>query len=147
MNTEIANEYESRQRDLNYTQELVRKNRIIQTIKSGHIYEKEILDNNFHLNHGHMTGNTRIFTHTECNKNFKIPKQIHTVMKSLSKYDPHLFLINLVPINGIFDLAESFVSFYKTITNNETHCEVHFLDSLRFMASSLDRLSGNLAKC
>ena len=59
----------------------------------------------------------------------------------------HLFLRELVPDNGIFDSAESFKSFYKTITVKETRYEMYFIYSLRFMASSLDRLSENLAQC
>ena len=56
----------------------------------------------------------------------------------------HLFLRELVPNNGIFESVESFITFYKTITFNETQHKMHFIDSFRFMASSLDRLSETL---
>ena len=68
-------------------------------------------------------------------------------MHNLSKYDSHLFLRELVPDNGIFHSAESFISFYKTITVSETQYEMYFIDSPCFVASSLGRLSENLAKC
>ena len=67
-----------------------------------------------------MTGNIHVFTHVEYNESFVNPKQIPIVMHNLSKYDSHLFLKELAPDNGIFDSAESFISFYKTITVNET---------------------------
>ena len=68
-------------------------------------------------------------------------------MQNLAEYDSYLFLRELVPDNGIFDSVESFISFYKTITVNEIQYEMHFIPSLRFIASSLDRLSENLTKC
>ena len=67
-----------------------------------------------------MTGNIRGFIHVERNKNFTIPKHIPIVMHNLSKYDSHLFLRELSPDNSIFDSAESFISFNKTIIVNET---------------------------
>ena len=68
-------------------------------------------------------------------------------MKNISKCDSHLFLREYVPDSSIFDSAESLLSFYKPITANETQYEMRSIDSLRFMASSLNRLSENLAKC
>ena len=65
---EIANEYENRHRDHCYAQELVKKWKNT-TNKRCLICEKEIVDNNFHLDHDHMTGSILGFTHAECNKN------------------------------------------------------------------------------
>ena len=58
----------------------------------------------------------------------------------------HIFLRDLIPDNGIFDSAESFVSFFKTLSGKETPNEMRLIDSLRFMASSINQPSENLAK-
>ena len=67
-------------------------------------------------------------------------------MDNLSKYDSHLFFRKLVPDNGIFDSAESFISFYKPIIDNETQYKIYFIDSPCFVASLFDRLSESFAK-
>ena len=113
MRIEIANEYENIQRDHGYRQEQVRGKWNDTTIKSCHICEKKIVDNNFHLDHDHMTGNIRGYTVAECNKNFRIPKNVPIVMHNHSKYDSHLFLKELVPDNDIFDAAESLYYFIR----------------------------------
>jgi len=61
-------------------------------MKSCHICGKDIVDNNFHLDHDHTTGDILGFTHAECNKNFRIPKHIPIVTRNLSKYDSYLIL-------------------------------------------------------
>ena len=68
MCTEIAIEYENRQRDHSYTQEQVIEKCNNTKIKSCHICKEEKEDYNF--DHDHVTGNKRGFTNTECNKNF-----------------------------------------------------------------------------
>ena len=107
--TEIANKYEYRQKDHGYTQEQVSEKWNSTTNKSCHICEKEIVDNNSHLDHDHMTGNIHGFTHAECNKNFRIPKFIPIVMHNVSKYDSNLFLRELIDDNWYFDSAESII--------------------------------------
>ena len=95
----------------------------------------------------HTTCNIRRFNQAECKRNFRISKHIHYVLHNLSKYYSHLFLKELVPDIGILDSAESLIYFYKTMTVNETHYEMHLKDSLRFTASSVHQLSENLAEC
>ena len=45
-----------------------------------------MVENNFHLDQVHMTGNIRGFTHAICNENFRIPKHIRIVKQNLSNY-------------------------------------------------------------
>ena len=84
---EMANEEKNRQRDHGYAQEQVREKWNNKTSNSCHICEKEIVHNNFHWDHTHVTGNIRRFTHARRKKNLRIPTHIPVVMHNLSKYD------------------------------------------------------------
>ena len=88
------------------------------------------------------------------------PEVLPCHLPHLSEYDAHLFIKNLGTsegkINCIPNNEEKYISFTKQIvvgifTNKEgkqvdVKREIRFIDSFKFMASSLDRLVANLPK-
>src|SRR6056300_692760 len=124
-----------------------------------HICEKPLAGDKV-LDHDHITGNYRGAAHNACNLNYKIPKHIPVIFHNLAGYDAHLFVKNLGVSQGKIDCIpnneEKYISFKKEIIvdqfiNKEgKQCnvkrEIRFLDSFKFMASSLDKLSANLKK-
>lgn len=64
-------------------------------------------------------------------------------MHNLSNYDGHFELgYDTKSISVIPNTEEKLISFSKYISNNFV---IRFIDTLRFMASSLDKLANNLA--
>ena len=87
-----------------------------------------------------------------------VPKFFPVVLHNLSDYDTHLFIKTLGNSEGdiscIPNKEENYISFTKQVSvdkfvneegkNFNVKREFRFIDSLRFMASSLDKLSSNL---
>ena len=112
------------------------------------------------VDHDHFTGLFRGMAHQSCNINCKEPTFIPIIAHNSSKYDTHLFIKELSEINDpnltvtyLPSNTETLISFsvkYKVgeYTSKGKTCskyfELRFLDSLRFMASSLDNLTKNL---
>ena len=108
--------------------------------------------------HCHLSGKFRGAAHEACNLKYKIPNFILVVFHNLSGYDSHLFLKTLGNSKGdiycIQNNEENYISFTKQViadkfVNEEgkevnVKRELRFIYSLRFMASSLDKLSSNL---
>ena len=114
--------------------------------------EKKVRD------HCHYTGKYRGAAHNKCNLQFKKPKFTPVIFHNLSGYDAHLFVKNLGKSEGnikcIPNNEEKYISFSKEIVVGEyenkkgekveVKHEIRFLDSFKFMASSLKSLVGNL---
>lgn len=101
------------------------------------------------IDHCHLTGEYRGAAHSICNLNFKIPKFIPIFFHNLSNYDAHLFVrelgLNEEKIDVIAQNKEKYISFSKTvIVDAENRFKLRFLDSFRFMSSSLQNLAQNL---
>ena len=108
----------------------------------------------------HFTGRYRGAACNACNLNYKKPNFTPVVFHNLSGYDSHLFIKNLGFSEGNIDCIpnneERYISFTKrmqvgsyTNKKGETkplHHRVRFIDSFKFMATSLDKLVGNLSK-
>ena len=108
----------------------------------------------------HFTGRYRGAACNACNLNYKNPNFTPVVFHNLSGYDSHLFIKNLGFSEGNIDCIpnneERYISFTKrmqvgsyTSKKGETkplHHRVRFIDSFKFMATSLDKLVGNLSK-
>jgi hypothetical protein len=110
--------------------------------------------------HCHLTGKYRGAAHNKCNLQYRLPKFTPIFFHNLSGYDSHLFVKNLGVSEGdircIPNNEEKYISFSKMIKvsrakyadgkmveDYENH-ELRFLDSYKFMASSLGALAGNL---
>ena len=110
--------------------------------------------------HCHYTGAYRGVAHNTCNLRMRMPKFIPVLFHNLEGYDAHLFIRNLGVSSGdikcIPRTEEEYISFTKEIevarfTNEDGKekkviRELRFLDSFKFMASSLDRLVKGLGK-
>ena len=108
--------------------------------------------------HCHYTGRFRGAAHNSCNLKYKKPKFIPVVFHNLSGYDSHLFIKNLGYTDGNIDCIpnteEKYISFTKnTVTGSYTNKEgktkpikhkIRFIDSFKFMSTSLDSLVDNL---
>lgn len=101
--------------------------------------------------HCHLTGKYRGSAHSACNLNYQVSRSIPVVFHNLSHYDSHFLMrklatvfegnISIIPIND-----QNYISFTKTVIDKrlkkyEKFIKLRFIDSFRFMASSLDQLS------
>ena len=109
--------------------------------------------------HCHYTGKYRGAAHNSCNIKFRRPKFTPVIFHNLAGYDAHLFIKNLGVSEGNIDCIpnneEKYISFTKHVEvdrftprgeNNEVIVkrELRFIDSFKFMSSSLDELVNNL---
>ena len=108
--------------------------------------------------HCHPSGKFRGDAHEVWNLKCKVPTFFSFVFHNLSAFDSHLFIKALGNSEGdiscIPNNEENYISFTKqVIVGKFVHKEgkkvnvkreLRFIDSLRFMASSLDKLSSNL---
>jgi hypothetical protein len=112
------------------------------------ICENEFLENDVKCkDHCHLTGEYRGPSHVGCNINYTDSCYIPIVFHNLSGYDAHFIVkeinniiegkIDLLPIN-----KEKYISFTKHI--NCSMIKFRFIDSFRFLSSSLDSLSKTL---
>ena len=114
--------------------------------------------------HCHYTGRYRGAAHNVCNLNYRNPNFTPVVFHNLSGYDSHLFIKNLGFSEGNIDCIpsneEKYISFSKKIEvrsytkkveNGEekeikVNHTIRFIDSFKFMGTSLEKLVNNLPK-
>ena len=107
--------------------------------------------------HCHYTGKFRGAAHNICNLRYKIPKEIHVVFHNGSTYDYHFIIAKLAKeFEGNFEsLGENTqkyiifsVPIKKMIYNKDLEItyKIKFIDSYRFMSSSLSKLVDNLSE-
>ena len=129
-----------------------------------HICFKLFKEDNLKVrDHCHYTGHYRGLAHTKCNLQYKIRSYIPIVFHNLSGYDAHLFIKELAAsstdrakIGVIAKNKEDYISFSikvevdKYIDKNgiekSKEIELRFIDSFKFISSSLDSLANNLAR-
>ena len=101
--------------------------------------------------HDQMTGEYRGAAHIQCNVEYQLPKFVPVIFHNLSGYDSHLFIKQLSKSHGsikcIPNNEEKYISFSKSLTMDEKkRIEIGYIDSFKFMASSIDSLSKNLSR-
>ena len=107
--------------------------------------------------HCHYTGKYRGAAHNICNLRYKIPKEIPVVFHNGSTYDYHFIIKELVKeFEGNFEClgenTEKYITFSvpikKKIENKDLEItyKLKFIDSYRFMSSSLSKLVDNLSE-
>ena len=110
--------------------------------------------------HCHYTGKYRGAARSSCNLRYRIPGYIPVVFHNLAGYDAHLFIKELAKhtskIGAIAKNTENYISFSvkvevdkfidKAGNEKSKEIELRFIDSFKFMSSSLDSLVNNLAK-
>ena len=126
------------------------------------VYSNEFVNKMKVRDHDHLTGEFRGAAHSVCNLNYKVPRFIPIYFHNFSGYDAHLIVkefgddyndITLIPNN-----EEKYISFSKVVKydggfrnpKNEVICskiELRFLDSYKFLPSSLCELAKNLKRC
>ena len=129
-----------------------------------YICKKEMNNDDKVRDHCHLTGKYRGPAHNNCNLNLKekvnfVPIFFH----NLAGFDCHLFIRELSESDGNIECLakhkEDYISFTKRVKVDEyvvkekngnfkynpVYFNLRFLDSFKFMASSLDSLSKNLS--
>ena len=107
--------------------------------------------------HCHYTGKYREAAHNICNLRYKIPKEIPTVFHNGSTFDYHFIIKELVKefdgnLEYLEENTEKYITFLVPIkkkTENkdiEITYKIKFIDSFRFMATSLSKLVDNLTE-
>ncbi|XP_071055118.1 uncharacterized protein [Onthophagus taurus] len=109
--------------------------------------------------HCHISGRYRGPAHTNCNLNFQLQNFIPIFFHNFSGYDCHLFIKEMADadedgLDVLPNNKEKYISFSKRILVDKAPMKgdrvenvffkLRFVDSFRFMASSLDSLAGNL---
>ena len=107
--------------------------------------------------HCHYTGKYRGATHNFCNLRYKVPKEINAVFHNGSTYDYHFIIKELVKECDVYfdclgENTEKYTTFSvplkKKIENKnlEITYKIKFIDSFRFISSSLSKLDDNLSE-
>ena len=108
--------------------------------------------------HCHFTGQYRGAAHNKCNRMCKKPRVLPVIFHNLQGYDAHLFIKQISKLEGKLDCIpstdEKYISFSKTIKVGEykdytgiicnINFEIRFLDSFKFLQTSLANLVSNL---
>ena len=108
--------------------------------------------------HCHFTGKYRGAAHSNCNLHCRKPRILPVIFHNLQGYDAHLFIKQLAKIPGKLDCIpsteEKYISFSKHVKVGEyisktgKKCqitfEIRFIDSFKFLQTSLSNLVSNL---
>ncbi|KYN08250.1 hypothetical protein ALC62_00761 [Cyphomyrmex costatus] len=121
-----------------------------------HVCEKPFAkDDTRARDHCHLTGRYRGPANSNCNLNYKESRCIPVVFHNLTGYDAHFIIKEIATTyEGHVDILpitkEKYISFTKhvddTIDDKKNCIQLRFIDSYRFLASSLDKLSSFLNK-
>lgn len=119
---------------------------VLQT-KTCHICSKD-LNSESTLDFDWNTGLFRGVAHPLCSSKFRAPYFIPVFLHNLSNYDAHFIVRSLHLKEGDIEIIpqnkEKYISFSKKLNIDGHNVHLRFLDSFKFMNSSLDSLSKNL---
>ena len=109
--------------------------------------------------HCHYTGKYRGAAHDICNLRYKAPKEIPVVFHNSSIYDYHFIIKELAEeFEGEFEClgenTEKYITFLvpikkemkKTYKIIKISCKIKFIDSFRFMSTTLSKLVDNFSE-
>ena len=109
--------------------------------------------------HCHYTGKFRGAAHSICNLRYKVPHEIPVKFHNGSSYDYHHIIKELAEefkgkdFECLAENTEKYINFSVPIkkerdddTNETTTYKIKFIDTFRFMHSSLSNLVDNLSK-
>ena len=116
---------------------------------------KKEFNNDKVRDHCHFTGKYRGAAHNTCNLRYKIPKNIPVIFHNGSTYDYHFIIKELAcEFEGNFEClgenTEKYITFSVPIKkrienkNMDITYKIKYIDSFRFMATSLSKLVDNL---
>ncbi|KNE88522.1 hypothetical protein PSTG_18074 [Puccinia striiformis f. sp. tritici PST-78] len=120
------------------------------TARTCHICEKPLKHSDKVMDHCHLTGKYRGPAHSDCNVLYRTPKFIPVFFHNLSGYDIHIFVkslseypgeIRVIPQNKERYISVSKLIPVKSASGKQKNIELRFLDSFKFMASSLEKLA------
>ena len=151
----IYNDFYCRPKPLRLTSE---EQKLFEQAKTCHICSCE-LKNDKVRDHCHFTGKYRGAAHNKCNLMCKKPRVLPVIFHNLQGYDAHLFIKQLAKVDGKFECIpsteEKYISFSKHIKVGEykhingdiipINFEIRFLDSFKFLQTSLANLVSNLS--
>ena len=152
----IYNDFYRRPKPLRLTQE---EQKSFEKEVTCHICSKELKTDKVR-DHCHFTGQYRGAAHNKCNLQCRKPMVLPVIFHNLQGYDAHLFIKQLARLEGdlncIPSTEEKYISFSKSIKVGEYYClklgkmcpinfEIRFLDSFKFLQTSLANLVSNLS--
>lgn len=125
---------------------------------SCHICERPFTNDDVKVrDHDHLSGDYRGAAHSNCNLNFNVPNFVPVFFHNLN-YDSHLFVKQLAQDNEDIDVIpvtkEKYISFGKRLlvdritedgASKNVYVNIRFLDSYRFLSSSLASLAETLS--
>ena len=153
----IYNDFYQKPKPLRLTQE---EQKLFEKAVNCHICSRELKKDKVR-DHCHFTGQYRGAAHNKCNLMCRKPKVLPVIFHNLQGYDAHLFIKQIARLKGdlncIPSTEEKYISFSKSIKVGEYYClklgkmcpinfEIRFLDSFKFLQTSLANLVSNLSK-
>ena len=153
----IYNDFYRRRKLLYLTQD---EQKSFDKAKFCHICNKELLKDKVR-DHCHFTGQYRGAAHNSCNLQCRKPFTLPVIFHNLQAYDAHLFIKQLASLPGklkcIPSTEEKYISFSKKFKVDEymskkfdkmmpIYFEIRFIDSYKFLQTSLANLVSNLQK-
>ena len=152
----IYNDFYQKPKLLRLTQE---EQKSFEKAVNCHICSRELKKDKVR-DHCHFTGQYRGAAHNKCNLMCRKPRVLPVIFHNLQGYDAHLFIKQLARLEGdlncIPSTEEKYISFSKSIKVGEYYClklgkmcpinfEIRFLDSFKFLQTSLANLVSNLS--
>ena len=129
-----------------------RDQKLFNEAKTCHICSLELKDDRVR-DHCHFTGKYRGAAHNSCNLKCRKPRVLPVIFHNLQGYDAHLFIKQLYRLKGdlecIPSTEEKYITFNKKIKVDEINgaditFEIRFIDSFKFLQTSLSNLVSNL---